>query len=67
MIDPRLAWFALGALFSAVLFGWPWHPRFSRFSRRGVYENTSPDSSSERPCLWHGIRPRPYSHRESGR
>lgn len=30
MIDPRLAWFAIGASCSAVLFGWPWHPRFSR-------------------------------------
>jgi hypothetical protein len=35
MIDPRLAWFSMGAVFSAVLFGWPWHPRFSRYSRRG--------------------------------
>ncbi len=35
MIDPRLAWFAAGATCSAVLFGWPWHPRFSRYSRRG--------------------------------
>lgn len=34
MIDPRLAWFAIGATCSAVVFGWPWHPRFSRFSRR---------------------------------
>lgn len=21
----------MGAMFSAVLFGWPWHPRFSRY------------------------------------
>ena len=35
MIDPRLGWFAIGALFGAVLFGWPWHSRFSRYSRRG--------------------------------
>lgn len=34
MIDPRLAWFAIGATCSAVVFGWPWHPRFSRLSRR---------------------------------
>ena len=34
MIDPRLAWFTIGASCSAVMFGWPWHPRFSRFSRR---------------------------------
>ena len=34
MIDPRLAWFAIGASCSALVFGWPWHPRFSRFSRR---------------------------------
>ena len=30
MIDPRLAWFAIGASCSAVMLGWPWHPRFSR-------------------------------------
>lgn len=35
MIDPRLGWFAIGALFGAVLMGWPWHSRFSRYSRRG--------------------------------
>ena len=34
MPDPRLAWFAIGALFGAVLIGCPWHPRFSRYSRR---------------------------------
>ena len=33
MIDPRLAWFAIGASCSAVMFGWPWHPRFSRYTR----------------------------------
>jgi len=30
VIDPRLAWFALGASCSAVVFGWLWHTRFSR-------------------------------------
>ena len=35
MVEPRFGWFAIGALFGAVLFGWPWHPRFSRYSRRG--------------------------------
>ena len=35
MIDPRLGWFAIGTLFGAVLMGWPWHSRFSRYSRRG--------------------------------
>ena len=35
MPDPRLAWFAIGALFGAVLIGCPWHSRFSRYSRRG--------------------------------
>lgn len=34
MIDPRLSWFAIGATCSAVLFGWPWHSRFSRYSKR---------------------------------
>ena len=45
MIDPRLAWFAIGATCSAVVFGWPWHPRFSRFS----HKNTNPSSSRRRP------------------
>jgi hypothetical protein len=31
----RLAWFAMGAVFSLVLCGWPWHPRFRPYSRRG--------------------------------
>ncbi len=30
----QLAWFAIGALFGLLLCGWPWHPRFSRYSRR---------------------------------
>jgi hypothetical protein len=34
MIPDRLAWFAMGALFSALLFGWPWHHRFSRYTPR---------------------------------
>ena len=51
MIDPRFAWFAIGATCSAVVFGWPWHPRFSRFS----HENTAPDSSEARPRKFHNI------------
>jgi hypothetical protein len=34
MIPDRLAWFAMGTLFSALLFGWPWHHRFSRYEPR---------------------------------
>jgi len=34
VIDPRLAWFAMGATFGLVLCGWPWHLRFSRYSRK---------------------------------
>jgi hypothetical protein len=33
-MDPRLSWFALGSVFGLVLCGWPWHPRFSRYSCR---------------------------------
>ena len=33
-MDPRLSWFAIGAVFGLVLCGWPWHPRFSRYSCR---------------------------------
>lgn len=51
MIDPRLAWFAIGATCSAVVFGWPWHPRFSRFS----HKNTAPDSSEARPRKFRDI------------
>ena len=50
MIDPRLAWFSMGAVFSAVLFGWPWHPRFSRYSRRGS-NPPSPDRKPPPPPL----------------
>ena len=32
MIPDSLGWFACGAFFSALLFGWPWHSRFSRYS-----------------------------------
>lgn len=52
MIDPHLAWFAMGATCSAVVFGWPWHPRFRRFS----HENTAPDSSEARPRKFRDIR-----------
>ena len=47
MIDPRLAWFAIGASCSAVVFGWPWHPRFSRFSRN-VRSISTPDPAPDR-------------------
>ena len=33
-MDPRLSCFAMGALFGLMLCGWPWHPRFSRYSCR---------------------------------
>jgi hypothetical protein len=33
-MDPRLSWFAMGSVFGLVLCGWPWHPRFSRYSCR---------------------------------
>lgn len=32
-----LGWFTCGAVFSAVLLGWPWHHRFSRYSRSNRY------------------------------
>jgi hypothetical protein len=35
-MDPRLSWFAMGAVFGLVLCGWPWHPRFSRYSCRRI-------------------------------
>ena len=50
MIDPRLSWFAIGAAFSAVLFGWPWHSRFSRFSQfsRNIRSINYPDPAPNR-------------------
>lgn len=33
MIPGPVGWFAMGATFGLVLCGWPWHPRFSRYSR----------------------------------
>ena len=42
MIDPRLAWFAMGATFGMVLCGWPWHPRFSRYTRPAPRWQTLP-------------------------
>ena len=50
MIDPRLSWFAIGAAFSAVLFGWPWHSRFSRFSQfsRNIRSINFPDPAPNR-------------------
>ena len=35
MIPDRLAWFAMGATVALTLRGWPWHPRFRPYSRRG--------------------------------
>jgi len=43
--DPRLAWFAIGATCSAVLFGWPWHPR----SRRHRGSNPPPPGRKPTP------------------
>jgi hypothetical protein len=37
MIPEPLAWFSIGALFGLVLCGWPWHHRFSRYSRSSRY------------------------------
>ena len=50
MIDPRLAWFVAGAAFGAVLCGWPWHPRSSRYNR-------NPDSSKKRPRRFAELQP----------
>ena len=50
MTDSRLAWFAMGASFGAVLLGWPWHPRFSRYSRRGSNPPPSPDLKPPPPA-----------------
>ena len=62
MTDPRLAWFAIGASCSAVLFGWPWHPRFSRYSQRmgpprGSYGSPRQPRGSNPPPP--GGKPRP--------
>ncbi len=48
MTDPRLAWFAIGASCSAVLFGWPWHPRFSRY-RSISFPDPGPDRQPTNP------------------
>lgn len=56
MIDPRLAWFAIGATCSAVVFGWPWHSRFSRYNRMG------PPKGSYGPRLGPGIVQRGNGH-----
>jgi hypothetical protein len=37
MMPDALGWFTCGAVFSALLFGWPWHHRFSRYSRSNRY------------------------------
>ena len=37
MIPDPLAWFSIGALFGLVICGWPWHHRFSRYSRSSRY------------------------------
>jgi hypothetical protein len=37
MIPEPLALFSIGAVFGLVLCGWPWHPRFSRYSRSNRY------------------------------
>lgn len=48
VIDPRLAFFAAGATFGLVLRGWPWHPRFSRYSRVPTPNRPGPYSSCAR-------------------
>ena len=70
MIDPRLAWFAIGATCSAMLFGWPWHPRFSRFGRivpRGTrsisYPDPSPDRQPTNPFTGDPVKPQPHGGR----
>lgn len=51
MTDHRLAWFAIGAACSVVVFGWLWHSRFSRFGRiipRGTRSISYPDPGPDR-------------------
>jgi len=53
MIPAPVSWFAIGAVFGAVLCGWPWHPRFSRYQprrRRSV-------PARLRHCPTHGQQP----------
>ena len=64
--DPRLAWFAIGATCSAVLFGWPWHPWFSRFSRnvRSIsYPDPGPDRQPTNPFTGDPVKPQPHGGR----
>lgn len=54
MIPPPVSWFAMGAVFGAVLCGWPWHPRFSRYRprrRRSVPRDVPPRPSGSGPLL----------------
>ena len=64
MIDPRLGWFAIGALLGAVLMGWPWHSRFSRYSRRGT--NPPPPGRKPPPPAGPPMKPQPTGPRMVG-
>ena len=48
MIPAPVSWFAMGAVFGSVLCGWPWHPRFSRYSRSSRYRA---DEDSNGNCV----------------
>ncbi len=62
MIDPRLARFAIGAICSAVLFGWPWHPRLSRY-RSISYPDPGPDRQPTNPFTGNPAKPQPHGGR----
>jgi len=63
VIDPRLTWFAAGATCSAVVFGWPWRPRFSRIVPRDARLITFPDPAPDRqptnPFIGDPVKPQP--------
>jgi hypothetical protein len=66
MIPERLAWFCIGAMCAFVICGWPWHPRFSRYSRpcRQLAEPTEPTSYGWGPRQVPPPTPAPGMRRE---
>jgi len=54
MIDPRFAWFAMGASFGLLVSGWPSPPRPNRLSRR---RGSNPPPPAAKPPAPSGLPP----------
>jgi hypothetical protein len=61
-----VGWLAIGALIGMMLCGWPWHPRFSRYSRSNRYRAGADSNGNCEPLPPAPPGPEFYKRRKSG-